>query len=540
MFTDGFLAAAVLLGGLGLAGLLAGAQLAGVDVRSRLTPSTATARRGATLVVVGLLISTAVLSGIGGPVSPVETVEAGYFEGCQFSDSLTFAIGASLGLSDQDCTFYQPDSNTDELAQTDAYANALGLADQQNTFQDTSENFAQDARSVAWAKAKISIVNDLNNNVSEAQAKENAKQVVEDYYLTQEKNAMKSYSDTLVQLDYLDDANQSALYYVDPDGSGDNNWIELQARHATFNSSINSSVQVDGRYPAILESGGGIDGRTGWRTPYDATNKNTTGLWGGTASQPIAYARNVDGTEKQIWNASWYSARQNTLTQQYNQITANIDAYVNETYAAYQAGEIDSTDLAASDPTTIATQAATDYNSTGYYGLASAQLAALGLSGNETISHVVNTTKNGSVRQISGTVFYTGEDSQSFETGTEYDPTNLNGTVYMSVATIKNDNGSELNRSGGFYHVDEPFTIVEATNTRSGDPVNTTTMETRNYTTTNVSHLAEEIDRLKEQREFYEEQAASSGGVGLDFGGTGTGIIIALAAVAALFIFTRE
>ncbi|WP_318569928.1 hypothetical protein [Salinigranum marinum] len=69
--------------------------------------SSTTTKRVATLTVTGLVISTAVLGGLGGPASPVETVQAGYFEGCEFSDSLTLAIGTSLGMAEQDSVLHE-------------------------------------------------------------------------------------------------------------------------------------------------------------------------------------------------------------------------------------------------------------------------------------------------------------------------------------------------------------------------------------------------------------------------------------------------
>jgi hypothetical protein len=533
----GLVAPAVVFAGLAvLLGVVAFRSEIGFSLR----PSTQAGRRVAAVALASFVIVTAMLSGVGGPASPVGTVEAGYFEGCEFSDSLTFAIGASLGLSNQECKFYTPDYDTSNLSQTDAYANGLALNDSQESFQTTTDNFAQDTRSVAWAKAKISIINDLNNNVSEAQALENANETVEDYYITQEKNALNSYSSTLLQIEYLQEMSSEAIAIDDSATAQDfSTWEDLQARQATYNSSVNQSVKIEGRLPYVWHTG--IPGYTKWSGPWPVNSSNDTDTAGGTSGALDAYVNDTDSSKQLVFDGSWYHDRQTTISNQHDQITANLVVYVNETYAAYEAGEIDSTDLAASDPTTIATQAATDYNSTGYYGLASAQLAAMGLSGNNSVSHVVNTTENGSARVISGTVYYTGEDSQTFTTGTQYDPSTLNGSVYMSVASIEDGNGTSLNKSGGFYHVQENFTISSATNTQTGEAVNTTTMETRNYSSTNVSALAEEIDRLKEQRAFYEEQLASSGGgFGIDFGGTGTGMVIAIVAVLVLMIATRN
>jgi hypothetical protein len=233
----------------------------------------------------------------------------------------------------------------------------------------------------------------------------------------------------------------------------------------------------------------------------------------------------------------------------------NVATYVNGVYSEWQAGEIDSTDLASADPQTIGTQASTEYNTTGYYGLSAAQLAALGLSGDNNASHVVETTWRYDVHNtttdtleegtknvnITGTLYYTGEDSQVFDTGVEYDPSNLNGVVYIAVSEmVDTSTGNETNFTGGFYTIEDNFTIHSATNTQTGDTINSTTMETRDYTSTNTTKLEEDINRLKEQRDFYEQQLTAASGGGSTGGSNNTFILVAVAMMAGAALMWRR
>jgi hypothetical protein len=488
--------------------------------------------RVATIAVVGLVISTAALAGFGGPASPVETVQAGYFEGCDFSDSMTLAIGASLGMSNQDCTFWTPDQNVDNITAVDIEANAVAASSSHDTFLNTQENFANDRRSVAWAKAKISLVNDLNNNVSEQNATDNAQEVVNDYYTTSQKNILADWHARAEQWGYWVNASTDGTHTTSSEGfrlrgSGEQEaYVEMGDITYTLangNTSQNISAPLvapdwNTNDPIMVVPSDSQSGYTVHSAPANL---------GPTDNDHLEYngSKVLDPTRTSTLLAE--------IETQRSQVNSNLATYANETYQAYNSGEINATDIVSSDPTTLATQAATDYNSTGYYGLASAQLAAMGLSGDNNVSHVVNTTENGSARTISGTLFYTGEDDQSFDTGTQYDPSTLNGSVYMSVASIKDGNGSTINKSSGFYHVNENFTISQATNTQTGESVNTTSMQTRNYTSTNVSLLADEIDRLKEQRAFYEQQSSAAAG-GSSSSNTILIAAIALAAGAAL------
>jgi hypothetical protein len=206
----------------------------------------------------------------------------------------------------------------------------------------------------------------------------------------------------------------------------------------------------------------------------------------------------------------------------HDQIEANGDSLIDEIYANYTAGELNSTDLL--DPTTLATQASTDYNSTGYYGFRNAELRALGVSGNTNVSHRIRTThhqttyangsRNSSAYQVnvSGTLFLTTDQAVSLETGEEYDPGQLPGSVYMTVSQMEGINESDPTFNESLIHVDDNFTILEATNVQTGESVNNTTATVRDYSETDASNLENETDQLQQNREYYEQQATQAGG----------------------------
>jgi hypothetical protein len=193
----------------------------------------------------------------------------------------------------------------------------------------------------------------------------------------------------------------------------------------------------------------------------------------------------------------------------------------------------------------MATQASTDYNSTGYSGFSAAQAAALGISTDTNNSHVVThdwTRFNATSDQqemttvnTTGTLFYTGEDSPSLSTGSTVDPTNYSGGFYMAVSSME---GIDANATPQYVPLESNFTIQSATNTRTGEAVNTTTMEPRpEYSTTNVSNLQDQIDELQKLRDYYQQQTAAAGG---GTGSSNTMLIVAIALAAGAALMARR
>lgn len=523
MFTDGFLKASAVLLVVGVLASIAGLYFAGVKVK----PSSSTTKRVATIAVVGLVITTAALSGAGGPASPVGTVEAGFFEGCGISDSLSLSIASSLGLSNQDCAFWTPDG--DRTDAVDAYSGAVQTTQTSKSYLTAQENMNQDRVSVAVIKAKIVMVEEMNANASKSDVKNATTEAVRDYYATPERNLINQWNAWVASYGYSENVSAGTMQ-LKASGGGELAWNGTTEKTYTLVNGSTMNVTKVSNDDAGTTTG---PQNTDWKLQQIDP-----------ADDSVSDAVVINRTKALL----------NEYDSQAQQATDNINSTVEGVYSAYQAGEIDSSDLAAADPTTMGAEASTDLNSTGYYGYANAQLAALGLDGNNTVSHVVETTyvsesvnDTGAVTttsesvNITGGLYFTSDEIGTLETGTTYDPANLTGTVYMTVSSMKRtSDGNTTGPQSGFVEVTEPFTIQEATDTQTGESVQNTTVTVRNYNTTDltVEELKTELEQLKEDRAYYESQQSSGGGISLDLGGVETGVILALLAVA--FLATRD
>lgn len=478
-------------------------------------------RRVGALALALLIVTTAALSGVGGPASPVSTAAADWSEECELTDTLIGAAWNTLIGADSGCR-WESGTHTDweNVTATDGYASALSMKDAADSYTTTTGNFMENTRTVAYSKAKITLINELNNGSSVSVAQNEVNQTVREYYSRIQLEAAKDFGAKAMHAHYL--ANSTGLTAE----VGDSNpyATPMNAKITLINGTV-------GRYHTI----GWDDGTyVRYYILTDERSLQPQSTNGGYEDLQVTDPDN--GGQTTVLSTEPYWSIVNSAKSQSNQVLANMDPYVDEVYAQYAAGEINSTNLAMNDPTVIANEASTSLNSTGYYGHASIMLASLGAGGDVNVSHTVETS-DGTV--MNGTLFYTAQDAPEtgWATNTTYNFSDYNGTFYYSVA--RNDGTAgivDLENYG------ENFTLTKATNTKTGESVETTVVHRYTYDSTNVSALAEEIERLQELREEYEHQKTSAaGGSGPLSGFSNREIMIGVGALAVVaYIYGRE
>jgi len=549
--TQAAIAWAVALGLIGATALLVGASMVGAISFAR--PSRHHVRKAGTLGVTALLVTSVAFSGALGPASAVDSAQAasiGDVTNCTSAyvqtgiyslTGLGYDTARSYSAIDEKCDFGADAANATQLAvyETTHAQNYSSLH-----YRETFNNMQQDTTSAAWSKAQIVIVNSLNDGKNASQAKAAAKEAVDDYYASQQKAVLHEWEGKV--LTYRNHIDETWLKYQNKDGSyissfNGETWIEYELANGEVVRLTSLSVE-------------GLGMLTPAQTTVPALSVNDTSSGNGTLSNMGGQIRVGDPNSSDVSTVYIMGPYQNSLEDvgaQRNQVHNNIDTYVDGVYQDYQQGDINASDLANASGQAIATQAATDYNSTGHYGLANAAMAGLGAAGDTNASHTVNTTRetqsieDGNVTtttekvQVSGTLFYTGDDNQSFVTGETYDPANLTGEVYMTVSSMSNRSTGEMLNSSGWFHVKEPFTVSEATNVVTGESINETVMEQREYNQTDPSQLEDDLNQTRETRNYWERQMSiATGGEGS--GRTSLILIAAALVVGALAMSKRD
>nr|YP_005454316.1 unknown [Halogeometricum pleomorphic virus 1] len=447
------------------------------------------------------------------------------FVNCDLSEQSTYMSGFELVFNSltgnsqaDDCHWSTGDESTvKNLTQTDGYSRALGMSDAEDSYLTTTENFAQNTRSVAMSKAKITLINELNNGSSVSQANAAVNQTVRDYYSRIERDIADNWNQRALEASWLYNDVGMDMHSPKDGASTPPHYVGTENKTYTLQNGSTKTVR-------------------GIMYEYSPTGTNTNaGTLYMTDDTNVAYLGVEDpgsSGDTTFLSAGRTSALLSNIGNQSDYVVDNMDPYTDEVYAQYAAGEINSTDLAMMDPGVIGSEAATSFNSTGYYSHGAIMLASIGAGGNINVSHTVTT---GDGTTLNGTLYYTAEDTPAngWENNVTYNTTNFNGTFYFAV---QKDDGSGTIVDLANYG--ETFTITEATNTKTGEQVNTTQVQRYTYDSTNASQLQEEIDRLRELREEYESQL-NSGGSGWGIG-TEDKALIGVIAVAVILLVTRN
>ncbi|WP_142861266.1 hypothetical protein [Salinigranum halophilum] len=487
-----------------------------------------------------LLVSAAAGGGFLGPqaqsahddLSPTQEAEAIACGGVCIATGVGIAVGFGAGYvatnyfsgNDEAATYNATADATETHIDLSTHADSLrGASHTVNAIQSNQVN--DGSQSVALAKAKATLIEEFQNGTSEQNATDAANATIDEYYATMEENVLQHKNDINRKAAHLDDQYRSQgslgqhfLYVTQSSGGGhsyDTDSTNLATGEMTLRNgethNVTSVILYTGNSPDHL-----LFDWTGEASNFDVNVEKTTAVNG----RKLKY-EGYDG-DGVLFNMENTSQVFSDIDTNANQAQASISVLATDMYANSNSSDFNLTDYV--DPTTLYQEMSTDYNTTGYAGYGAAQAALMGY--NTTLNHSFVINENGTLHN--GTLFTSWEPAKTngtFETGVEYDPANASVPVFVA----KNDEMVTLQ---------EPFTITEMVNVRTGESVNNTTLENYNrQTTDNVTLTQEQLDQLLSiSQEVDDAQVAAAGGSG----NTQT-ILLAVAGLAAgLLLMRRE
>ena len=266
---------------------------------------------------------------------------------------------------------------------------------------------------------------------------------------------------------------------------------------------------------------------TDTQTQQGLTQTPSATVNGYTATFEASKVKTHDGTAPAVVSISYqeYANSWSTIQSQSQTVKSEMDTLVENTYSAYQQGEINSSDLV--DPYMLSSQQSPGDD---FQGWTAAQLTLLGTNSPENFDQIGSfnvTTASGT--QYEGVLFsQENPASGQFENGTTYNTSNIAGTQYV----VTSDRIVEL---------DGEFTI-DSISTQDGQTVQNVTIQKTTYETTNVTELKQQYEDLARKRaeiEAREQNLRGSAGGGL-LGSSSSSLVLVLIGVGALYAVSQR
>lgn len=428
--------------------------------------------------------------------------------------------GSVFGTFYTDCNPVPEDSiNTTSLdaneTKLEIYQNGLTANKAQDLHFATLDNYLTDSRSIALLEGKAAYIRALNNGSTESVAVSKAKSAVRDYYSARQKALIDNFNTSVVNAHYnyrvANETGGIGDHYVGINATG----VDEQKYEVAKQPSTETVTLVNNSNQQTTSLGAGYVGSS-WNyyekqsftlTEYNATitasdGNQVSNLHGVT----INATASGEPEQKQYLHLKRYTDRWNRIENQSNEVEAEIEVFANNTYDAYQEGDINNSDLI--DPFLAQREYGPDDGN--FTAWAATSLTLLGSNSPETLDSTGNFTVTD---HADGDTTYNGillsdenPASGTFEAGTTYDARELNGTQYVVTS-------SQVHELTG------NFTVDQITNNQ-GDSVQSVQYRNLTYTSTTTEGYRETLANVSETLAQIEAQQLAASTVG---GGTTDG-----------------
>jgi hypothetical protein len=513
---------------LSVVALLAVAVRVGLDADLRLnlgghlTSITPRRERVGGVLVAALLVSASLAAPLGG-ASPVEPAAATHE--CSATEQLvTFSFGLTGYAADKlvrngECTESHRAEAIEQLKESDAAQTKLDIynaALQQKAQSEATgalyDNYLNDTEAAAWMQAEMAIAAAYDNGSSEAIAESKAKEAIADYYAVKQRNLISNWNASAAGVvtawDVADNETGISTQYVDLEGVSiiDEDGMQSKVTGSTtetvdlVNGSTAQAYAIDTMVRAYDGSGTAPHQRGVWY----ANGVNLESGYGGRVDPGQAWfvvkSPHGERDKQRFLTPSEYWGRWSRIQDQNDALQAEVEAFVNETWGAYQSGEINSADVISRNTQMFRYGNAALNGSESTYDVTAA-LSSMGLAApslNGTGSMVV--AYQGT--DYNGLILARNAPSGGWDSGTTYNTSNITGPVLLATT-----GGQTIELYGEF--------TVSSITAENGETIER--VETRKvvYKTANTSDLIakmDEVQALREEIESREVKASTGGG----------------------------
>ncbi|WP_049987974.1 hypothetical protein [Halobellus rufus] len=464
-------------------------------------------------------------SGVAAPATAATEEDAGeaacggldYLLGVTFANTIT---GSDYSVcepsNDKLEELKESDSNQTHV---DLYEVATAQKANSEVYLASNGNYVNDSESVAWMKMQVAVAEAYQNGSSEASAKVAAQEAINEYYATKQKNLIEQWNTSVSQYQYVRSAAQDEsiggvtgfLESESGDYDTEISFETTQMTLATGNTSDAEAVRL--QKPNTVDSNWLMDPSANdidWTSETGNQHVNSDGLF---VTPPDSLSSSSD-----VYMVRWseYADRWSQINSMNSNLKTESQAFVEATYADFETGQINASDVISSN--TAMFEYGTEYDSNDSLYNTVGALSMMGFdTPNMTSSGTMDVVYNGDT--YTGILMANNAPNGTWNTGTTYNTSNIEGPVF--IATV---DGTKVDFPEG-----AEFTVEQM---RNRDGQNTTSVETTEYVykTSNTSELLEMQQQLSDLRTEIEEREPDSGGG--SGGGFPQSTIIAGAALA--------
>lgn len=481
------------------------------------------------VVVALMLITTA--AGVGVQTGMVDTEEVSPVGQSEAVVPVAPAIVVGIAVGTAAYNAYTSDAsvNTTKLAQQDALETKTSIYQSASTQKQNNDilktsfgNYVQDTESIARMEAKSAYIRALENGSSEAVARTKAIGAVEDYYATKQIQLARSF-ETAARLsgNLRSQANQSANVSAD--------FVSLtydnQQRWSGYDVDVfNASVS--------LVNGSSVDTARVGESPDNSLSVNNGGFSasGDSATQRALGVKPPSSNYNKtiLLDASGYASLWSEIESQQSNVQSEVDTFINNTYSAYEKGQINSSDLV--DPYLEARDYSPEEDHEAW-AIRSLTAAGVAPPDNASMFEAMTVQDHASGETVEGLLMSDGLPSGGgFEVGKTYNADTLTGLQYV----VKQDTQHEL--SGN-------FTVKNATRPDGSAYNGTIGYSDVDYQTTNISEFKQRMDDLQKtmaEIEARQTELRGGGSGGPILGGDSSKAIGLVVIVGVIALYLRE
>lgn len=424
---------------------------------------------------------------------------------------------------------------------------ALAMKSADERVMTSIENNISYADNITLAKAKVAIVEALNAGKTESEASNDMQTAVDEHIGNILQNIVTHWNSQSKQLMHHVElvANHADLtatnVFAISDGSSNQQIKDVQSAPESATVTVFGNYDLNYERPGLINSSD-YDTRICF---LDGIADVDTGMVTGNIHSRMDLTT-VDGSTVTYLNAIRYQNAWTAAMNQRDSILSDLTGFVTDVYAAYEAGEIDLSDVV--DPVTAATEL--QQNQTGHHSFQGAHAAMLGIPTNKDASLVLEiATENGPV-EVSADIYTshvpTDADGNKvgFQVGQTYSPSTWKEPLFITYETSAdsadsgnttnetstNETGSSTDTVQDFVQLKQDFKVLEAFDAEGNDVESFQTVS-RNQQTADVASLEEELKQIREEQLRMQEEASAGGGGFLNGDGAS---LLGLGAVGAL------